>query len=365
MLVVDPSAVLAAIPDPVIVLDETDAVAWVNAAAENFFGAGSASLRSVPLSKFVSQDSPLLALVGQVRGQGVGRSEYGVEVAGPRIGSRRMDVRVLPMEDSPGQMLVSLQPRTIAESMNRQLAHQGAARSVVGMASLLAHEVKNPLSGIRGAAQLLEQNARDGDLELTRLICEETDRICALIEDLDKFGDERVTDPVPVNVHEVLDHVRRLASGGFAKHIRFSDQYDPSIPPTAGNRNALIQIFLNLIKNAAEAAPAQGGEIVLGTAYRHGVRVRVPGSGRALELPLEVTVTDNGPGIAKEIEEHLFDAFVTTKPDGSGLGLALVAKLVRDHGGVIESESEPRRTVFRVRLPVHQGPIPIREDSNG
>lgn len=364
-LAIDPNAVLAAIPDPVLVLDGTDSVAWVNAAAENFFSVGSASLRGVPLARLVTQDSPLMALVGQVRGQGIGRSEHGVDVVGPRIGSHRMDIRVLPMEESPGQMLVSLQSRTIAESMNRQLAHQGAARSVMGIASLLAHEVKNPLSGIRGAAQLLEQNAQDGDLELTRLICEETDRICALIEDLDKFGDERAADPVPVNVHEVLDHVRRLASRGFANHIRFLDQYDPSIPPAAGNRNALIQVFLNLIKNAAEALPAHGGEIILGTAYRHGVRVRVPGMGRTLDLPLEVTVTDNGPGIAAEIEEHLFDAFVTTKPEGSGLGLALVAKLVRDHGGVVEFDSEPRRTVFRVRLPVHQGPILASGASNG
>ncbi|MBT4710489.1 MAG: PAS domain-containing protein [Alphaproteobacteria bacterium] len=352
---IDPNIVLAALPDPVLVVDQDDRIAWVNAAAESFFGAGSSSLREKPLAGLVTQDSPLIALLAQVRAQEFGRSDHGVELAGPRIGSHRVDLRVLPMEDTPGRILVCIQQRVIAESLDRQLAHQGAARSVVGMASLLAHEVKNPLSGIRGAAQLLEQNATDGDAQLTKLICDETDRICALIDDLDKFGDERTGDPVPVNLHEILNHVKELASSGFARDIRFVENFDPSIPDAAADRNSLIQVFLNLIKNAAEAAPAQGGEITLATAYRHGVRVRVPGADHALNLPLQVTVTDNGSGIPEDLEEHLFDAFVTTKADGSGLGLALVAKLVRDHGGVVEFDSEPRRTVFTVRLPVFQG----------
>ena len=346
---------LAALPDPVLVLDEGDLIAWANTAAEAFFGASAAALGGAPLTDLVTSDSPLVAMVAQVRGQGSGRSGRGVDVAGPRIGSHRVDLRVVPMEEPPGWLLVSLQPRAIAESMDRQLSHRDAARSVVGMASLLAHEVKNPLSGIRGAAQLLEQRAEGSDRELTRLICDETDRICALIDNLDKFGDDALLQPVAVNLHEVLDHVRGLAARGFAEGIRFRECYDPSIPAAAGDRNALIQVFLNLIKNAAEAAPAPDGEITLGTAYRHGVRVRVPGAASALDLPLEVTVADNGPGIPEEIAGHLFDAFVTTKSGGSGLGLALVAKLVRDLGGVVEFETEPRRTVFRVRLPVHVG----------
>ena len=364
-LTIDPNTVLAALPDPILVLGKDDEIAWVNLAAESFFGVGAATLRAGPLAQLVTQDSPLIALVAQVRSQDTGRSDHGVELAGPRIGSHRVDIRVLPMDDTPGQILVCIQRRMIAESMDRQLAHQSAARSVVGMASLLAHEVKNPLSGIRGAAQLLEQNADAGDAQLTRLICDETDRICALIDDLDKFGDERTAPPQPVNINEVLDHVKGLASSGFARDMRFFSHFDPSLPQAAADRNALIQVFLNLIKNAAEAAPAHGGEIILATAYRHAVRVRIPGTDRTLNLPLQVTVTDNGSGIPEELEEHLFDAFVTTKPQGSGLGLALVAKLVRDHGGVVEFVSEPRRTIFTVRLPVFQKTTAIRSAANG
>ena len=364
-MTIDPNVILAALPDPVLVVEQNDQIAWVNAAAENFFGAGSSSLREKPLAELVTQDSPLIALLAQVRAQDFGRSDHGVELAGPRIGSHRVDLRVLPIEDTPGQILVCIKQRVIAETLDRQLAHQGAARSVVGMASLLAHEVKNPLSGIRGAAQLLEQNASEGDVQLTRLICDETDRICALIDDLDKFGDERTAEPAPVNLHEVMNHVKDLAASGFARDIRFVEHFDPSLPEAAADRNALIQVFLNLVKNAAEAAPAHGGEITLATAYRHGVRVWVPGAEQSLNLPLQVTVTDNGPGIAEDLEKHLFDAFVTTKPEGSGLGLALVAKLVRDHGGVVEFESEPRRTVFTVRLPVFRETISKKDVENG
>ena len=159
--------------------------------------------------------------------------------------------------------------------------------------------------------------------------------------------------------------MKDLAASGFAQDIRFVEHFDPSLPEAAADRNALIQVFLNLVKNAAEAAPAHGGEITLATAYRQGVRVWIPGAEQSLNLPLQVTVTDNGPGIAEDLEEHLFDAFVTTKPEGSGLGLALVAKLVRDHGGVVEFESEPRRTVFTVRLPVFRETISKKDVENG
>jgi two-component system nitrogen regulation sensor histidine kinase GlnL len=215
--------------------------------------------------------------------------------------------------------------------------------------------VKNPLSGIRGAAQLLEQNAGEGDRELTRLICEEADRIVALVDRMEAFGDPRPLERGAVNIHEVLERVRKSAQSGFGRHVRFVEAYDPSLPTVHGNRDVLVQIFLNLVKNAAEAVPRQGGEIVLATAYQQGVRFAVPGSSSRVHLPLVVSVTDNGEGIPEDLRAHLFDPFVTTKRNGTGLGLALVAKMIGDHGGVIEFDSQPRRTVFRVFLPMLPG----------
>jgi two-component system nitrogen regulation sensor histidine kinase GlnL len=240
----------------------------------------------------------------------------------------------------------------MADKMDRQQIHRNAARSVTAMAAMLAHEVKNPLSGIRGAAQLLEQDADAQGRELTRLICEETDRIVALVDRMEAFSDAAPIRREAVNIHEVLDRVRRIAQSGVARHVAISEEYDPSLPPVDGDRDLLLQAFFNLVKNAAEAVPAQGGEIVLATAYHHGLRRAAPEGGDYRHLPLMVSVTDNGPGIADELRPLLFDPFVTTKHNGTGLGLALVAKVAGDHGGVIEFDSRPRHTVFRVFLPV-------------
>ena len=260
-----------------------------------------------------------------------------------------------PLAQSDGGVLVVLQERTIADKIDRQLTHQGAARSVSGLAAMLAHEIKNPLSGIRGAAQLLETGLGDEDRALTRLICEETDRIVRLVDRMEVFSDQRPLRRDKINIHTVLDHVKQVARNGFARHIRFAENYDPSLPPLAGNRDQLVQAFLNLVKNAAEAiGDAVDGEIELSTAFRPGVSLRAHGSKRPVGLPLEFRVCDNGPGVPDDIAGHLFEPFVTTKSSGTGLGLALVAKIVNDHGGVIECESHPRRTTFRILMPMYR-----------
>jgi len=270
------------------------------------------------------------------------------------------------LPERPQHVVVMLQERTIADKMDRQLTHRGAARSVSALAAMLAHEIKNPLSGIRGAAQLLEQSAGDDDRTLTRLICDEADRIVKLVDRMEVFSDERPVEREPVNIHAVLDHVKRLAQSGFARRIKFTETYDPSLPPVFANRDQLIQVFLNLVKNAAESIGENSpdGEIQLSTAFRPGVRLKLPGSKTRVSLPLEFCVKDNGPGVAEDLLPHLFDPFVSTKPTGSGLGLALVAKIVGDHGGIIECESQQRHTVFRVLMPIFigdgAGPAPAR-----
>jgi two-component system nitrogen regulation sensor histidine kinase GlnL len=174
---------------------------------------------------------------------------------------------------------------------------------------------------------------------------------------MEVFSDERPIDRAAINIHAVLEHVKRLAQSGFARHIKFIESYDPSLPPVFGNRDQLVQVFLNLMKNAAESIgeSANDGEINLSTAFRPGVRLQLPGSKTRVSLPLEFCVRDNGPGVPEDLMLHLFDPFVTTKPSGSGLGLALVAKIVGDHGGIIECESQPRHTVFRVLMPMFTG----------
>jgi len=351
----DAAGLLSALPVPVVVLGPENRFRFANQAAEQFFGLSAAQLTANSLSDLLPEDNPIFALVAQVRRAEVTISEYGLTLESPRLRKQGVTVQGAPMADDPGSVVLTLQDASAARSLDRQLTFRSAARSVTGMAAILAHEVKNPLSGIRGAAQLLEASVSDADRELTVLIREEADRIRDLVDRMEVFG-EKPIERGAVNIHRVLERVRRLAESGFAPHITFREIYDPSLPSVLGNRDQLVQVLLNLVKNAAESITGSDqvshGEIVLTTAYRHGMRLAVPGSAHRLHLPLVVTVRDNGPGIADDIMPNLFDPFVTSKSTGSGLGLALVAKIVADHGGLIEVDSRPGRTEFSLHLPM-------------
>ncbi|MCZ6509050.1 MAG: ATP-binding protein [Alphaproteobacteria bacterium] len=348
---IDPASLLNSLGEAVVAVAADNRIRFVNHAAEELLGAGAPLLNGQSLNDLIPSDAPLISIVEQCRRTGASVAVSEVHLESPRIGTHDVDLRAICWSEDPDVVILTLRERSMARQIDRQMIQRGAARSVTAMAAMLAHEVKNPLSGIRGAAQLLEDVVDADNQQLTQLICDETDRIVALVDRMDSFADDRPLARDAVNIHEVLDHVRRLAENGFARHLRIVELYDPSLPPVYGSRDQLVQVFLNLIKNAAEAAPDTKGEIQLMTRYRHGIRLTVAGGAEHVELPLEITVRDNGAGVPDDIKSCLFDPFVSTKQNGTGLGLALVAKIVDDHGGLIEVRSVPRRTEFRVLLP--------------
>jgi two-component system, NtrC family, nitrogen regulation sensor histidine kinase GlnL len=344
---------LDAMPNPLLVLSADEKVVFANPPAEDFFQSSWASLCRLSLSDIVPLTSPVINSMAQLRKLGGTLNEYGVAIGSPRVGGERIvDLQSTTITDPQGHILVMILRRSIAQKMDLQLSHRGAARSVSAMAQMLAHEIKNPLAGIRGAAQLMEPALSEQDRGLARLICDETDRIRNLIDQMEVFSDDRPLEKTPVNIHVVLDRVKQLVAMEDHPGISFRSDFDPSLPGVFGNQDQLVQVFLNLAKNAVEAMDGEGGEVLLTTAFRPGMKMSVAGAAERVSLPLEVCIHDQGPGISDEMRPHIFDPFVSSKPKGKGLGLALVAKIIGDHGGVVEFAPRDKGSTFRVLLPL-------------
>ena len=340
-----------ALPVPVLLVDTEDRIVEINPAAEGFLNASSKSMAGSPVWDSIAVDAPVESAFARCREEQSILYVNDVDVGGGNRAPMQCNIQIAPLERDTGSMLFLIQPRELSGRINISNSVKSAAKSAIGMAEMLAHEIKNPLAGITGSAQLLSMNLPPEDLELTDLIVEESRRIVKLLEQVEQFGNLRPPERQPVNIHDILDKARRSAIVGFGAHMKFVEDYDPSLPEAYGDSDQLQQVVLNLIKNACQASGGRAGEIRLRTYYEHSLRLRrLDGSGTA--LPLQIEIQDNGPGLPQDIAGDVFDPFVSGNENGTGLGLALVSKIISDHDGWVGVESVPGKTVFRISLPV-------------
>lgn len=345
-----PAALWASLPLPALLVGPDGQVLDANPAAESFLNLSARALKEQPFLDRVAIDAPLETVLDRVRSDRAPVFIHDVAIGTGERAPMLCNLQATTLADDPETVLLLIAPREIADRLGRGGAVKSSAKSAIGMAEMLAHEIKNPLAGITGAAQLLAMSLPPQDQELTDLIVLESRRIVKLLEQVEQFGNLRPPELSAINIHDILDRARRSAILGFAAHMTIAEDYDPSLPPTFGDTDQLVQVFLNLLKNAAEAQSARG-TIRIRSFYDHGLRLRRP-DGTGTALPLQVEVIDDGPGIAPEIAADIFDPFVSGRENGTGLGLALVSKILAAHGGWIAVESQPGRTVFRVSLPI-------------
>ncbi|MEM8979127.1 MAG: ATP-binding protein [Pseudomonadota bacterium] len=347
----DLSMLWASLPAPTLVVDGQDRLLDINPAAEGFFNISLKSVRGQPVWDKIMVNAPLEAAFQRARENGSVLYVNDVDVGSGERAPLQCNLQIAPMQGSPDHMLMLISPRELSARIEMGSDTRSAARSAIGMAEMLAHEIKNPLAGINGAAQLLSMNLSQEDLEMTDLIVAETRRIVKLLDQVEMFGNLRPPERKPVNVHDVLDRARKSAMVGVGAHMHFIETYDPSLPPTYGDPDQLLQVLMNLIKNASEAADKDGGKIWLKTYYDMSLRVRKK-DGSGAPVPLQIEVIDDGPGLPPEIADQVFDPFISGKENGTGLGLALVSKIIEDHDGYLRVDSVPGKTVFRLSLPL-------------
>jgi len=346
-----PGVIWASLPLPALLIDENDGILETNPAAETFLNASSRSLKGQPVFDRLHIDAAMDEAMARARANQSALFINDVDVTTGERPPVQCTIQIAPMADDPMVIMLLISPRELADRLGRAGQAKRGAKSAIGMAEMLAHEIKNPLAGISGAAQLISMNASAEDRELTDLIVEETRRIVKLLEQVEQFGNLRAPDRRAVNIHDALDRARKSAMIGFASRMTIIEEYDPSLPATFADPDQLTQVFLNLIKNAAEAAGEKGGTIRLHTFYDLSLRLRrKDGTGSA--LPLQIEIIDDGPGLPPGIANEIFEPFVSGRENGTGLGLALVSKIISDHDGWIAVDSVPGRTVFRVSLPM-------------
>jgi len=340
--------VLDAMPFAVIGLTKREHVSLVNPAAETLLQRSSALVRGRPLTELLPEDSPLMDFIARVRREGGVMSARSIRIASPHIAPVDMDVTASPDGEDGGLVLTLIPVRQVQDD-----SKNAEVNAFANVARMLGHEVKNPLAGIVGAAQLLARQARDEQQPLLTLIKEEGARITRIVDRFTAFETFFSPRARVTNVHIVLDSVIDLAKASFGANTRFDLQYDPSLPEIDVDPDHLHEAALNLVKNAVEAASGANKQarVSVATRYRAGFRFAGRDGPRARGA-LEISVTDNGPGVPEVSIARVFEPFFTTKAGGAGIGLAVVAEIMQAHGGFVVLDNSATGASLRLLFPI-------------
>jgi two-component system, NtrC family, nitrogen regulation sensor histidine kinase GlnL len=340
--------IIEALPEPIFVFDAGKlALTWMNPAAESWLQCSLSSKLGAKVSQIVNGFERLENIARATAENDTTTRGHDLHIHVRGVDIVYASYLVFPVRDGVAVML-SAQRSSVGNNVDE---HNDQAVGMVG--HMLAHELKNPLAGIYGAVQLLESSVSDpSDIEITDLIKSEVKRIGRLVDKMEDFSAVDMSGYENFNIHSVLRKALLLFQNAENTSIEFVENYDPSLPDVYGNIDKLMQVMINFLANATDAVKTKdsNGKIEIQTVYRAGVRKRAL-DGRVHALPVEVRVIDNGAGVPTHIKERIFQPFVTGKANGHGLGLALVSKIIDEHGGITTCNAEPGRTVFSILLP--------------
>ena len=329
------------IPFPCIFINIKNVIISTNHASELYFLISSKNLVNRKITDVVKQVHTIETLINSVREKQETIIHYDPNFASSASQNNYHNVHIIPYSAAEQQVLIIFETKGYLNQLKKSLSYKAAAKSVAGMSSMLAHEIRNPLAGIYGAAELLENSVSNSDKELTILIQKESKRIGKLVDTFEKFGEIRPLHFLYFNVHDVLDRSIQSIETAFKGSVTVAKDYDPSLPDVFGDADQIFQVFQNLIKNSFEAIGERPGKIKIQTKFRLGFK----------NLPLVITISDDGPGRPSSIQDHIFQPFITSKAHGGGLGLSLVSKIISDHNGIIDFISGETGTKFRLLMP--------------
>ena len=348
--------ILDFLPFPIVLITKNNSFYWLNHSAEIFFQSSKSILIDKDIIKIFNNNKNLLILLEKAKVSSVTLSENSIILTNPKFGSKNCSIQIVPLNkiskfNNAADILISFQENTFVEKIVNNNSKKCASLVMSKMSSVLAHEIKNPLAGIKGVAQLLEDDLPESKIEFAEMIVKEVDRITHLIDRIEKISLDGELKFSKINIHEILDHSIKITQTSFGKHMNIKCYYDPSLPDICADKELLIQCFINLLKNSSEAC-SKNGEITITTSYSMTKFISNSMNNKITYLPLQIEIRDNGIGIDDNYVNRVFEPFVSLKEGGSGLGLSMVLSVISDHGGTIELNSNPGKTCFSINLPL-------------